>query len=191
MRDTSEGAEDTEHSRLHHRGHGVAPKPFLELLMRNPIRRRILHLLKTNPGLNKRQLSKKLGIFETAVDFHLERLAKGGLVKTRSLDNHRETFCFRAENVHLWENPSTRILFGRSPPRQVALHLARHPGTEAKQVAAALSMNLHTVRRHLRTLENHNLAKRFRAERQVIYHAEPELINWVVKVGNAPALLDI
>ncbi len=155
---------------------------FVSALLRNPTRSKIMELLTKKPGMNKHQLAKALGMNLTGVKFHVQRLAEIGQVETRT-GMGRETLCFTADNIHLWDDRSTRILFGRGPPRDVAMYLAEHPGAGADQISDALDLSLHTVRRHIRALEECELVQRTRVDRKVIYQAEPSLMEWIEKVG--------
>lgn len=159
------------------------PQGFVTLLLRNPNRAAIRRLLERRPGMNKHQLATETGIHVNAVGFHVERLVKAGLLEVRPGAKGREKLCFTPENVHLWENPATRALYGRGPARQVAMFLAENPGTGVKEACKALNMSVHTVRRHIRELEEAELVQRMRIERQVVYHAEPELIRWAEEMS--------
>lgn len=156
----------------------VPHETFVSALLRNPVRSKIMTLLKRKPGMNRSQLARRLNMHENAIGFHLDRLIKAHLVVTRPGWDGREILCFTADNVSLWEQPETRILFGRGPPRKVARYLAEHPGTGTRQVAEALGLSANTVRRHLRTLEENDLVQRMRVDREVIYHAQPALVRW-------------
>lgn len=162
---------------------GNPPEVFVSALLQNPIRAQILELLDETPGMNKHQLATALDAHMTVVDFHVQRLVESRLLETRSGHNGRETLCFTTHNAGLWENPSTRVLFGRGAVRQVAMFVTDHPGADAQSTAEALSLSIYTVRRHLRTLEEFALVQRIRVERQVIYHAAPQLVSWVEGVG--------
>lgn len=159
------------------------PEGFVTLLLRNPARAAIIRLLRRRPGMNKHQLAKETGIHVNAVGFHVDRLVKAGLLEVRPGAKGREKLCFTPENVHLWENPATRALYGRGPARQVALYVAQNPGAGVKDACKMLEMSVHTVRRHIRELEEAELIQRMRIERQVVYHAEPQLISWAESVG--------
>lgn len=161
------------------RSNKKVPEKFLELLLDNPTRKEIIRLLETKPGMNKHQISKELGMNVNAVEFHLDRLIEAGQVKIRSENKKREIHCFTADNVDLWENESTRILFGRGPSREVALFVAQNPGASAKQIAEELCISINTARRHIRQLEKAELIQKMRVEQNVFHHAEPGLEEWV------------
>jgi predicted transcriptional regulator len=155
------------------------PDHFRKALLRNPHRARIVALVTEHPGLNKHQISKRIGLHVNAIEFHMERLIQVGLIETRPAMIGRETLCFTPENIHVWEDPATRILFGRGPPRDVARYITENPGASVQEAADALGVSVHTVRRNLKTLQEVGLVQSLRVERQVLYHAEPALVAWL------------
>lgn len=155
---------------------------FRSAILRNPHRRRILELLACRPGMNLRQLGRALGLSVTAVQFHIGRLERHGLVATRTGERRRETLCFKTEDVGLWENPETRPLFGQGTTRELAVYLASNPMASAAEVSEALDVSVYTVRRQIRTLEEHDLVHRLRVDREVLYHAASELEEWVDEI---------
>lgn len=156
----------------------VPPPTFVEMLLKNPFRMKILRLLEQDPGMNKHQLAVVLGLRVGAIEFHVDRLVAAGLIETRPGPG-RETLCFRTQDATLWDDPATRMLYGRGPAKQVALFLAGHPGVGSQEVAETLDLSIHTVRRHLQLLQENELIQKMRVERQVVYHAEPTLLEWI------------
>lgn len=162
---------------------------FRSAILRNNHRVQILECLRCRPGMNLRQLGRALGLGVTSVQFHIGRLENHGLVATRTSEKGRETLCFRPDDVSLWDRPETRILFGRGPARDLAVHLAENPMTNVAAAAEAIGVSVYTVRRHIRVLEEHDLVERLRVNRDVLYHAEPELEEWVEEIqGRCPHL---
>lgn len=163
---------------------GKVREAFQVSLLRHPLRRQILKILRERPGLNKNQLAKRLDIYPNQVDFHLRRMEKGDLVEMRPSARDSEILCFRVGDAGLWEDERTRILFGRRPLRQVGLYLADHPGTSSQKIAGALDVSTVTVRHHIRTLLDHDLATRWRIGRRFEYHPTEPLEAWVDEVGS-------
>lgn len=155
-----------------------------EALLRNEVRARIVRELGRTPGLNKNQLRERLDVHPNLVQFHVERLEEGGLVVTKPSAQGKEVLCFREEDTHLWEDESTRILFGRRRSRQVALYVSDNPGAPTSEIAAFLDLSPVTVRHHLRTLIEHDLVERVRLGRKVEYHPQPRLQDWDQALGD-------
>lgn len=160
------------------------PDSAKEQLLHNETRRRIYDLITELPGLNKNLVAKGSGISLSLADFHITRMEEPGILVTKPAAKEGETLCFRAEDVHLWEDPQTRILYGRSPTRNVALYLAENPGTSTEEICEAVEVSDTTVRYHLRSLRHRCLACLQRLDRRVVYHPQDALLDWVEEVGN-------
>lgn len=158
---------------------------FGDHLRRNGLRGRILEQLDRQPGMNRHQLAVALDAHVNSIIFHVGRLLDQKVLESRPGSKGRETLLFPAHLAHLWDNPSTRVLFGRGPPRELAEYIAKNPGSDSKQAAEALDLSIFSVRRHIRLLEENNLVERFRIEREVIYRAAPELTDWLRETARA------
>lgn len=178
--DTSEKTPDPEENPEPKR-----PSPWLEKhLLENECRKRIMDALTRIPGMNKHQVTQAIGMSRNAVEYHLRRLAEVGLVRTRKALTGTERLCFTVDNVDLWDDESTRVLYGRSPPRQVALYLTENPGSKASDVAKALGSSQNMARRNLRTLEACQLVQRTRVDRRIFYHPKRHLTDWAELVAS-------
>lgn len=160
-----------------------SPTSQVGMLLQNHTRSSIIKLLRERPGMNRNQLAKELGITPSAVGFHVERLVEAHIVETKPAPKGREMVCFTNENVHLWNDKATRVLYGRGLPRRVACYLVKHPGADVHQIAWALDEPEYTVRRHLMTLRGSELIARTQIKKNVYYHPQPRLEDWVESVG--------
>lgn len=167
------------------RGPGHAPSPTAGQgsSLGHETRDRIRDLLIRMPGTNKNQIARRLGIYPSLRDYHLRRLLREGLVVTRPSDRGRETLCFWWEDAHLWQDPRTRILYGRQAPRRVALYIADHPGATTAEIAGALQRSPGTIRYHLGNLGASALVGQERDGRQVHYRPSDRLTSWVEEIG--------
>lgn len=163
---------------------GDVPDFVKDELLEHPLRRGIVETLAETPGMNKLQLCRALDTYPNLVDFHLEQLHDARLVVTRPGAQGNEILCFLWEDAELWENPRTRVLFGRRPIRDVGLYLAENPGTKTRQIAEDLGISPVTVRHHLRTLRDHDLVDRYRAGRRFLYAAGEDLETWASELGS-------
>lgn len=152
-------------------------------LLAHPTREAIVDLLAERPGMNKSQLCQALSLDADDLDHHLKRLEDGHRVATRSSIGRRETLCFRAEDVQLWEDESTRVLYGSSKSRLVALYLTEHPSSSTREISRALRISPVTVRYHLTNLQVHGLVHRHRAGQAFVYEPNDVLNRWVREVG--------
>lgn len=159
------------------------PDSVLDRLLDHPTRGRIVELLGDRPGMNKNQLCEEMDLHSNLLDFHVEKLEDIGVVATRPSAQGKEILCFLKDDLDLWQDEKTRILFGRSPVRHVGLFLAENPGASTQEVAGALGVSPVTIRHHLRTLLEFDLIQRFRAGRVFVYEPQDELATWAVDVG--------
>lgn len=166
------------------------PEALRATLLLNETRSSILALLKAKPGLNRHQISKMLGVNANTVRFHVRRLERQDFVVTRKLPKVRETFCFLAEDAELWDDSVTRSLLGRETTRDIALFLVENLAVSAREIADALDISVFSVRRHIRALDDQDLVTRLRIDRQVLYHAEPDLVDWAEEAKKRCGLLD-
>lgn len=152
-------------------------------LRQNLLRRQILTLLTQKPGMNRNQISRTLKVSQNAANFQVGRLEEAGLIETHPRGPGAEMLCFTKDKAHLWDDESTRILYGRGPALQVALYISENEGASTKQISEALALSIDTVRSHLRMLEEHDLIQRIRIEQQVRYHPVLKLEAWSKEVA--------
>lgn len=146
-------------------------------------RRRIVGLLWQMPGMNKNQIGKALDLFRNTVQHHITRLERAGLVKTLPSAQENERLCFLAADAHLWEEETTRILYGRSPNRHAAIYVAENPGCTAQDIAEAIDREDVTALHHLRTLRKHGLVEGVREGFIISYFPTSALKVWYRTVG--------
>lgn len=162
---------------------GRIPDFVKERLLDHPVRRRLAQTLEERPGMNKSQLCDELELDSNVLNHHLGKMAMGQLVVTRPSAQGKETLCFRLEDVILWEDERTRILFGREESRGVALYLAENPGATTREIAGALRLSPVTIRYHLGTLKEHQLVHRHPVGQTYVYEPDDLLEAWVAEIG--------
>ncbi len=153
-------------------------------LLIHPTRADILETVKAKPGINKNQIRLELSIGLKVLDYHMTKMEEAELVVRMPSAQGKEVLYFAPEDVELWENPRTRIMFGRKPTRHVATYIAENPGTSSEAIAEALDLSVVTIRHHIRTLKDHNLIVSAKIGRQVEYHPLSELREWVEELGD-------
>lgn len=153
-------------------------EPAQRDLLEHPLRRAIVEVIARRPGVNKSQIAGELGIHLALAIYHLDRLVPAGTVALRPSPRNREVVCFLARDLHLWENPRTRVLFGGSPVAAVARHVAEQPGATAREISEALGLTAGAVHHHLRTLLSNGLVQRFRLGSEYKHYPRDELKRW-------------
>lgn len=152
-------------------------------MLSHPVRAKIVGTIEAKPGMNKNQICRALDLHFNLLEHHLARLEDAGLTVTLPSAQGQETLVFAAEDADLWENPRTRILYGRSPTRHVGLYVADNEGASTKEIARAIGRSTVTIRHHLGTLEEHRLVLRYKAGRSHLFAPSEELEDWAVHHG--------
>lgn len=155
-----------------------------ESLLSQPVRKSIYDQIGRFPGINKSQVAKSLDLSYSHVDFHLERLKEHGLVVERPGETGPEILLFCEGDAHLWDDPQTRVLYGRSPKRNLALCITEEAGTTAVRLAKIVDRCPETVRHHLKTLTDYGLIQTVDLGHIIEYHPTERLLDWVETVGS-------
>lgn len=163
---------------------GHVQEEIRQSLLLHPTRTDILDTIQAKPGINKNQIRLELGIGLKVLDYHLSKMEDAELVVRMPSAQGKEVLYFAPEDVDRWENPRTRIMFGRKPTRHVGTYIAENPGTSSEAIAEALDLSVVTIRHHIRTLKDHNLIVSAKIGRNVEYHPLSELKEWVEDLGD-------
>lgn len=153
-------------------------------LLRDETRRAIFELVARTPGLNKHQIATRAGIGHKLANHHLERLQAYDLIELVDGPREDEVVCFHAQDATLWEDESTRILYGRAPCRRVAMYVQANPGCTTDDLCQALDKRPRTVQEHLATLREWRLVQRVWLDRRAEYHPTDSLEAWAHAVGH-------
>lgn len=137
-----------------------------------------MELLANQPGLNKSQIARELDRQLNTIRHHLNRLEVVDLIEMRDSPRGREVVCFLPSQLHLWQEPKTRILFGGSRVTEVARHVVDAPGSTTREIGEALGLSRGGVHRHLTTLREASLVFRFRIGAAYRYYPQSELQEW-------------
>lgn len=141
-------------------------------------RRRIVELLAERPAQNISQIARELGVELNTARHHLDRLEAVDLVETRKSPREGEVICFLPYQLHLWETPATRILFGGSRVREAAILIFDQPGITADELAEAMGLTSGGIHHHIDTLLEHGLVERFQLGRPYRYYPTAVLEAW-------------
>lgn len=150
----------------------------------HPKRVKIHELVQRFPGMNRNQLQNAAELPLGVLEFHLEKLEEAGELHRKAGGDDRENLFFTSEDVDLWQDPHTRILFGNESTRNVATLLVESPGASTAELAETLDLHEVTVRHHLNRLTENNLVGRVQVGRRVEYHATKHLREWTEELGD-------
>lgn len=145
----------------------------------HPRRRKIYSILQEKPGLNWNQLQKESDLSVGALLFHLDRLEEEEKVVRKPSTNDSEVLLFTEDNVDLWRDPSTRVLFGHDATRRIADAITQQPGCSTKDIAERVDVHPVTVRYHIDKLDDHKLIMREKEGRGYQYFPTDRLNEWM------------
>jgi predicted transcriptional regulator len=148
----------------------------------HPRREKLYNIVQDRPGLNWNQLKRESGLSVGALLFHLERLEDADLILRRDSTNDSEVLLFTPENVDLWRDPSTRVLFGNESTRRIAQIITENPGCTTNDIADRVDVHPVTVRYHVDKLDDHKLIVREKEGRGYRYEPTDRLDAWMHEV---------
>lgn len=139
--------------------------PERAALLDQPVRRRLLDLIASRPGIHGSELSREAGQPWGTVHYHLSLLAKGELVHMLETGRERRYF------LPGLEPDRARLLAlmsqGRRP--EVAHYIRSHPGTRQIDVCDALDVSRKTFRSAIQPLVAENLVQQRRGLQDTRY----------------------
>jgi hypothetical protein len=109
-------------------------------------------------------------------------------VLRRDSPRQGERVHFLEKNIALWSAEETRILYGRSATRTIALLVANSQGATAKAIGDACEKDVSTARYHLNILRDRDLVRRLRFGHSVEYIPLGLLRDWMAAVGDRYSL---
>lgn len=150
----------------------------------HPRRELIYELVQEQPGLNWNQMRRASDLSVGAVLFHLEKLEEAGAILRRESTNENEVLFFTEDNVDMWRDPSTRVLFGNDSTRRVARALIERPGSSIQELADRVGVHYVTVRYHLKKLKDHKLVIEVEDGRKKLYHPVERMRECMEEIGD-------
>lgn len=124
-----------------------------ELVRRSPARRRVLELIRAQPGISVAEVARFAGLVWTSTASHVEELARVGLVHTVRVGRRRVVFPAGAAH----EAPRSTPLAEPSC-RRVALALVESSGSRVRDLRDITGMSGRAVHHHLQRLVGAGLA---------------------------------
>lgn len=129
--------------------------PDAERLREQPVRRRLLDLIGSNPGMHASELCREAGEPWGTVQYHLALLHKGNLVQAVETGRERRFF---PPGVDPGRMRLLALLHqGRRP--EVAQYIRDHPGVRQVDVCDALDVSRKTFRNSVVPLVAENLVR--------------------------------
>jgi len=112
-------------------------------------RRKIYELIASSPGLHKREISRKLNISLSTVDYHLHYMEKRNIVVAREDRRYRRYFI--AEKT-MPEDSRIISLLRQETPRKILIFLLENPKAIHREICENIGKAPSTVSFHIRKL---------------------------------------
>ena len=121
-------------------------------VLEHPMRKALLEVVETEPGVHLRELASRHGTAVTNTQWHLRKLEMAGLVKTQKVQGRR--LYYPTAGGAMAKQAAVQNAAVHNPnARRILDYLHGHAGINQRTLAETLSMNPGTVRWHLRKME--------------------------------------
>jgi hypothetical protein len=134
-------------------GVGLFSRIEPEELLRQPTRARIHAVIEAQPGIHFHALARASAVGNGALEHHLQKLEKGGLVLVKRATGYTCYFPKGTDRHVAAAAPAIRS----DGSRAVLEAVARRPGASSRELAAELGVSPSTVSYHLRRLHQAGL----------------------------------
>lgn len=125
------------------------------------MRRRVLNLVNTYPGLHLRELQRRAETSSMLVEYHLNVLERVGLVTSIEEGGYRRFFPARGASVPLGRNEKRWLgLLRQKVPLGITLFLIEHETAIHKDLADVVPVTKSTLTYHLKNMESAGMISR-------------------------------
>ncbi len=150
-------------------------KKILEL----EVRKKIYNIVREFAGCHFREIGRKSGLATGSVKYHLDYLAKNGLIVSEKEGNNIRYFPrgFNSENKKLMS------ILRQESVRKILLFILTHSNCNHEQIVVYVKLSPSTVTWHLKKLEENNIVGFIRKGRKTFYNIlvdKYEIINLLI-----------
>ena len=112
-------------------------------------RRKIYNLIKSRPGLHKREIARIIGMSLSTIDYHLHYMEKKELVESRSDGKYKRYF---VKEKGKKENKRLFAMLRQEVPRRILIFLLSHPNAIHKEICEHIGKAPSTISFHMKKL---------------------------------------
>ncbi len=125
--------------------------------MMTDLRAQILAAVRRYPGIHERQMERQLGLSNRLGSYHLDQLAREGVVQR--VEEPGYTRYFAALGTPRWshEDVTFMCLMRRAVALRIVILLAGEPGLHRQELAKRLHLAIASVSHHLDLLAKHGI----------------------------------
>lgn len=149
----------------------VAGQDGRELLLQ-PMRRRMIDVIRKEPGIKISQLCRVTDAGWGTVKYHLHLLKKAGLIVSRSTGRD----CLLFSSDYPVEELPVKEALRQGRADQLAQAIADKPGASQKELCAQVHMTRKIIRRYVEVLESAGLVVERRDAQFQRYYPNPKLV---------------
>ncbi len=136
-------------------------------LLDNPVRRRILELVREEPGISASELSRRVDVSWGTTIYHLNRLEDEHLVTSMREGRHRRFF--QNGGTHAPDEREVLATLRNDTTAQVLDTVRSEPGLAQKEIAQRVDMSPSALAWHIKRLHEADLVTKERDGRRVRY----------------------
>jgi len=138
-------------------------------------RQKIYNFIQKHPGVHEREISRRLNIPLSTIDYHLHFLSKRQLISP-SQDGHYKKY-YTTGKISVKEKKILGIL-RQKPKRIIIIFLLLNPNSPHKKICRYLNLSASTTTFHLNKLVEFEIINKFPIGRETIYYIKnPEYIS--------------
>jgi DNA-binding MarR family transcriptional regulator len=128
--------------------------------------KRILDYISSHPGVHLRQVCRELGLAMGDVQYHTNRLEKGGRIASTRRGFYR---FFYPSTLFGEKQRDTLSVLALDTPRELLLTIVEKPGASQEELARAVGVSQPTASWHLRRLAELGIVQREQRGRSMVY----------------------
>jgi len=141
-------------------------------------RRKIYNFIQKHPGIYEREISRRLKIPLSTIDYHLHYLSKRKLI-TASDDGHYKKY-YKSGKISIKEKKILGIL-RQKVKRKIILYLLLNPNSTHKKICEHLQLAASTTSFHLNMLREYNIIQKKVIGRESVFEIiDPDFISDII-----------
>ncbi|NJE07670.1 winged helix-turn-helix transcriptional regulator [Thermococcus sp. M39] len=154
----------------------------------NETTKRVFEFIKENPGLNFNEISRRLGLAKGDLQYHLYKLEKMGMVKSKRSGLKRHYF---PAGIFSEKEEDVLSLISSENMREIIMYLITNPGITQKELCEKIGLSPPTINYYMSKLEKLGLVEGNRAGKFVRYYFVEDRELFIKMIRNYhPSLLE-
>ncbi|WP_084340013.1 winged helix-turn-helix transcriptional regulator [Thermococcus paralvinellae] len=154
----------------------------------NETTKRVFEFIKENPGLNFNEISRRLGLAKGDLQYHIYKLEKMGVVKSKRSGLKRHYF---PAGIFSEKEEDVLSLISSENMREIIMYLITNPGITQKELCEKIGLSPPTINYYMSKLEKLGLVEGSREGKFVRYYFVGDRELFIKMIRNYhPSLLE-